>query len=435
MSILKYGLVVAGVVGVIAGVPYITKSSIDNNLMQKQIELKQNGVSLDVVKNEGYFEINRDLYIKVNDEKKLLNYIFRNSNLDENLLNEITINGEIFKELSLKGIVTNDNIISQSFKVALTFDKLPTSLKNSNNIELKKLIENFKLNMDISKNGKVSSLFFNDISLKDSNKVVKVINPKMVLDKDRYKTTISNVTFNIDNLTQSLTSTFDKIEIKNKHKDNFNNESEIKIDNIDINYKEQVYYSSKNISYKSKKNSINSKVFEKNKNINWFFNLNTSNMNVEVDAIKVKLDNFSLDAKLNNLKGEAIKDLDLVYENKQRLDDILDLKMQEVLNYGFSIDLKSNLNYLKSTMGIIKTLNLDFDIRVSKNNLSTIDEVSKYLFINGELILDNDTIASIGMLGVPIHMYNTNIDVNKNTSKFNIKYLNNELIVNGKKVK
>lgn len=380
MSILKYGLAVVGVVGIVGSVPYIVKNSIDNNLTKKQIELKDNGISLDFSKNESYITINRELSLKFTNEEKVLKYILANSDIDEVFLRQVTLNGKLLKEITFKGIVKNDNIISQNLsKVILSFDKLPHSLEKAieKNIELKKAIKDFKLNMLIDRDGKILSLSSTDIYLKDNKTEIKLLNPKVILEDSGSKTTISHISF----------------------KENY-------------------------ISYKSDNNTITNKNIVKDNNINLIFGVDTSNVELYMNNIKTTLDSFSLNSNINNLKNDTTKEFVLNINNEQ--------KLQEIINYGLSIKLDANLKNLKNNMGKIKTIDLDLNIDISKNNISNVDELLKYLSVDGVLTLDNDTVAAIGMLGVPISVYNTNIDVPNNLSIFNIKYLNNKLLINKK---
>ncbi|MEA3316076.1 MAG: hypothetical protein U9Q30_09490, partial [Campylobacterota bacterium] len=296
MSVLKYGLAVIGVVGIVASVPYIAKNSIDNNLIKKQIELKKNGVSLEFIKDEGYFNINRNLSIKFTNEEKVLNYILANSDTDEVLLRELTSNGKLFKEISFKGIIKNNNIISQDFsEVILSFDKLPSILEKAmyKNIKLKKTIEDFKLNMIIDRDGKVLSLSSTDIDLKDNKTEIKLLNPKVILEDSGTKTTISHILFN-----------------------------------------------EKYISYKSDNNSILNKNSIKNNNLNLVFGIETSSMELNINNIKTKLDSFSLNTNINNLKNDTTKEFVLDMNNEQ--------KLLEIINYGLSMKLESSLKNLKN---------------------------------------------------------------------------------------
>ncbi len=66
MGKLKYGIAAVAIVGITGtSIPYITKSSIENNINKKQNELKKNGVDFKIISNSGYLNSKKEILIKI----------------------------------------------------------------------------------------------------------------------------------------------------------------------------------------------------------------------------------------------------------------------------------------------------------------------------------------------------------------------------------
>lgn len=429
MGKLKYGISAIITVGIIGGsVPYITKKSINNSIEKKQKELKMNGINLSVVSDKGYINSKREIEINIEDSIKFLDYMSQFLEIDIDILNVLTNNGSYLENLSIKGTTFNTNIFPENINVELAFDKLPNDLKQLMRKEpiVNKLIKSLALNLKLDKNGNVSFLALNDIIINDNGTNIKLLKPQIVFKKDNYLTKIQNITLKLNRKSEKLLIYFDDISDDLHYKNTFNLHETTKINKIKFNYTNQRNYENKLVSYRSEKNKIIVNSNSKNDEIDMSVNYKMENTMLRTNDLDTELGDLNLEIGFNGLKKQPIQELS-DYKNTS---NILEPRLQEIINYGFSMNLKSNINNIKNNkIKIFEAKNISFNLlaKLKRNNLnknSKSNDISKNISLNGTVEMDKHIVD----LMKPIQQYNTNI-IN-GISHFDIKFIDSKLFIN-----
>ncbi len=159
-------------------------------------------------------------------------------------------------------------------------------------------------------------------------------------------------------------------------------------------------------------------------------NYSVENSTLFTNKIDIKIDNFNLKIGFIGLKEQPIKEL-LNYKNTElEILNIAQSRLQEIVNYGFSMNLESNINNIRNNKSnVFEAKNINFNLigKIKRNNLnmySSKENIAKDISITGVIKMDKKIIDLIK----PIQQYNTNM-IN-GISIFNIEFIDGKLSVN-----
>jgi hypothetical protein len=438
MGKLKYGIATIAIAGIVgSSIPYITKNSIDNSIQQKQNELQKDGIKLNIIKNIGYISSKREVTVKIQDTIKFIDYISKNLEIDAKTINELTNNGSYLENLSIKGTIENTNIFPKNINILLALDELPNDLKQLMRKELivNKLIKALSLKLKINTNGGLTFISLNDIVINDEDISAKILQPQIIINKNNYLTSIQNMTFKLNERKESALIYLDDIKDNLNYKNSFNLDEITTINKIKFNYKNSKQYKNTSISYESKNNEIKVNSNSKNDELNTAISYKIGNSSFNTNDIDTKIDNLVLSIGFNGLKEQPIKKLADYKNSEAEVLNILEPRLQEIINYGFSMNLESNINNIRNNKSNIfeaKNININLVAKLKRNNLnknSNQDDIIKNISVNGVIKMDKNIID----LMKPIQEYNTNI-IN-GISNFDIKFIDGKLLVNEHEIK
>lgn len=433
MGKLKYGIATVAIAAIIGGaIPYITKNSIDNVISKKKNNLITNGIDLNVISSDGYINSKREILIKIQDTIKFIDYVSKNLDIDTKILNELTNDGSLLENISIKGTMLNTNFFPNTIDVSLAFQELPNDLKELMREEplVKQLINSLDLKLKLDTNGNVTFVSLNDIVMNDENITAKMLKHKTIINENNYLTSIQNITLKINEIKEKFLIYFDDIKEDLHYENSFNFNDIITINKIKLDYannNNEIVYASEN-----NKMDVNSNSKDDELNIEMKYSIGNSSLNTnDIDA---KFDNFIFNLKFNNLKEQPVREL-VNYENSDtKVLNIVDQRLQEIINYGFSINFESNISNIsnkKSNVFEAKNINVNLTAKLKRNNLnenSDVDTMLKNISVIGVIKMDKNIIDLIK----PIQQYNTNI-IN-GISEFDIKFIDGKLFVNEHKV-
>jgi len=439
MRKLKYGIAIIAIIGIVSGsIPYIIKTSIDNTIKQKQQELQQNGIKLIVLNSTGYLNSKREVIIKIQDTIKFMNYMSKVLETDIKMISLLTDNGVSFENLSLKGIAKNTNIFPKNIDILLSFDELPNKLKQLMKKEpiINKLIKELSAELRINRNGNLTFASLNNIVLISNEVTVKILEPKININENNYLTTIQNMIFKLKKRKENVLVYFDGINDNLNYNDRFDLDRITTIDKIKLNITS--YHRNANISYESENNKIKVQYNSNNNELNMGVGYNIDNMSLSTQKIDTKLDSLTLNIGFNGLKEQSIKEMrELInyQNNKAEILNVFKPKLQEILNHGFSMHIESNISNIsnnKSNIFKAKIISIDLTTKIKRNNLnknSNPNDIAKSLSVTGTIKMDKNIVDLLK----PMQKYNTNII--KGISNFNIKLINDNLLINGYVIK
>ncbi|MGB3750828.1 MAG: hypothetical protein WA945_04625 [Arcobacteraceae bacterium] len=436
MSKLKYGVASIAVAAmIIGGLPYIVKNSIDTIIEKEKNELSSKGMELKVMSHTGYFESTRKINIEFTDSIKMLDYMAEITNLDIETVRELTNNGLIFSDISFKAIVTNSNLFSQTIKTKISLDKLPLELQNKmeQDKQLDSFIKSLLLNIDFDMEGKVTFVSLNDIIIKENDVEVKVIKPELTIAKDIYNTRIQNITFNVNQDDEYTLLYLDDINDTLRYTDEFDFEEKANIATMKFHYKNK--YSGADVQYESSNNLIqtNANIQEENLNVSLGYDIN--DLVFRMQSTDTQIDKFVFNIDFNEIKEKPLRVLNDSFTNEYEFARILVPNVQEIVNEGFKINIASKINNLTNVNVSAKEIGMDLKFALAKNTLdqnSRIDTMIQYLTADGQISLDEETVEKISFM-FPVAQYNTNIK--KGISYFDIELKDNNLMINGIKIR
>jgi len=436
MSRLKYILALAVMTGVmLCGLPYIIKNSIDSIIEKEKQELSSKGIDLKVISHKGYFESTREINIKFMDTIKMLDYISEITSLDIETVRNMTNNGFVFSDISLKGIVTNSNLFSQTIKTKISLDKLPLALQENmaKNKQLDSFIKSLLLNIDFDMEGKISFLSLNDIIIKENNLEVKVLKTELKIDKDIYNTSIQNITLNMNENDEYLLVYLDDITDTLQYTDEFNFEEEANISKIKFNYQDR--YSGADMEYESTNNTIQTNASTKDEKLNASLKYDINDVTFGMQNNDIYMDKFRFDIMLNEIKEQPLRVLNESLTNEYQFAQLLVPNLEEIVNDGFKMNIDAKINNLQNVNIASKEIGMDLKFALAKNDLnqySRADQIMEYLTFNGKISLDEETVEKISLMA-PVAKFNTNIK--GGISYFDIELKDNSLLINGIKTR
>jgi hypothetical protein len=432
---IKYGLAIIAIT-IIAGVsiPYITKNSINNTIHQKKSELKNNGINLKIISNNGYFDSKREILIKIEDSIKFIDYMSKNLILDIETLNDLTDNGVFLDNLSIKGTILNTNIFPKNINISLSPDELPNDLKTLMKKEsiINKLIKSLTLKLKADTDGHITFITLNDIIINDKYDSVKILNPKININNDDYITNIQNITLKSSNSKkESILLYLDGIQDVS-YENNLNLNGITTIDKIKFNL--DLAYNKIKTSYASDNNKISLNLNSKNDELDMSMGYSVENSKLYTNNIDAKIDYLNLQVGFKGLKEQPINEIINYIGTESETIEYTGAIVQEIANYGFSMNLKANVNNVinnKSNPFAVKNIDIDLIAKLKRNNLtknSDKNKIAKNILITGVIKMDEHIVDLIDFM----QQYNTNI-VN-GISNFEVKFIDGVFLINNHKV-
>jgi hypothetical protein len=428
---IKYGLVIIAITIIVGvSIPYITKNSINNTIHQKKSELKNNGINLKIISNNGYFDSKREILIKIEDSIKFIDYMSKNLILDIETLNDLTDNGVFLDNLSIKGTILNTNIFPKNINISLSPDELPNDLKTLMKKEsiINKLIKSLTLKLKADTDGHITFITLNDIIINDKYGSVKILNPKININNDDYITNIQNITLKSSNSKkESILLYLDGIQDVS-YENNLNRITTI--DKIKLN----LAYNKIKTSYASDNNKISLNLNSKNDELDMSMSYSVENSKLYTNNIDAKIDYLNLQVGFKGLKEQPIMEIINYIGTESKNIEYTDAIVQEIANYGFSMNLKANVNNVinnKSNPFTVKNIDIDLIAKLKRNNLtknSDKNKIAKNILITGVIKMDEHIVDLIDFM----QQYNTNI-VN-GISNFEIKFIDGVFLINNHKI-
>ena len=348
MSKLKLGLASVAIAGmVVGGMPYITKNSIDTVITEKQSELLNKGLALEVTKHQGYFDSQRK--IKFTDTVKILDFISKAIRLDIEIVRDLTNNGMIFEDVSFKGTVKNSNLLPANVKAQIRLDELPQNLKEAmnKNEDLKKFINALLLNVEFDTSGNIIFVSMNDLIIQNKDVVAKMIKPEVKIDKNIYDTSIQNMTFNISKNREYLLIYLDGIKDKLRYEDELNFEDKLTISQLKFNFKEK-RRRTQNIKFESSDNSIFTQMKTANNKLDAKVQYDLNNILFSIKNINTTIEQFGLGFTFKDVKEEPLRLLNETLTDEYKLSRILEPSLQEIVNNGLSMNINSKIKNVKT---------------------------------------------------------------------------------------
>lgn len=435
MSKLKYGLgavvIAAGIVGT---VPYITKNTVDTLMVEKQKEFVNYGIDFQVVSNTGYVESTREVTLKFKDKAKVIEYLALSLRTDLEQLKSMTNNGEILSDISFKGVLKNSNLMISKIDTVLELDELPENLKKqmARDENLDKFIKSLGLKMSFDLDGKVTDIALNDINIEDAGVVIKVLQPKMQIFDNQYKSSVDNITFNSEGYYKKVAVKIDEIKDHITRKDIFNATEDTTIKNIAFDIENTRRYRPTNVSYSSTNHIIHAEINSDDTLINMSSKYDIDDIKIALNQSDTTMKHFALGVDFANIAKQPAQDLVDVASDQEKLSYMLEPKLFEIINNGFKINLKANATDLKNSLFFSKILDIDFDLDVKKNTLykrSRPTDALGVFTLAGTVKIDAQAAAKIAV----IQKFNTNIS--KGLSYFDIKFIDGSFTVNGQKLR
>jgi hypothetical protein len=428
---IKYGLVIIAITIIVGvSIPYITKNSINNTIHQKKSELKNNGINLKIISNNGYFDSKREILIKIEDSIKFIDYMSKNLILDIETLNDLTDNGVFLDNLSIKGTILNTNIFPKNINISLSPDELPNDLKTLMKKEsiINKLIKSLTLKLKADTDGHITFITLNDIIINDKYGSVKILNPKININNDDYITNIQNITLKSSNSKkESILLYLDGIQDVS-YENNLNRITTI--DKIKLN----LAYNKIKTSYASDNNKISLNLNSKNDELDMSMSYSVENSKLYTNNIDAKIDYLNLQVGFKGLKEQPINEIINYIGTESKNIEYTDAIVQEIANYGFSMNLKANVNNVinnKSNPFTVKNIDIDLIAKLKRNNLtknSDKNKIAKNILITGVIKMDEHIVDLIDFM----QQYNTNI-VN-GISNFEVKFIDGVFLINNHKI-
>jgi hypothetical protein len=424
-------LTIAGL-ALAAGVatPYITKTSIEHLIQNQQQQLSNIGIAFKVIKDEGFLKSQRDITIKFTDPQKLLEYLAQNSQISIQELNKLTNNGVLLEETSFKGEITNSNIFPKKIHMQLIPDQLPSGLQKAMQKEpsLQKLITSLKLILDFNTDGKLTYATLNDIVIKDHKNLFKVTKPEItLLNNQHYKSSINNITLNINEHRETIFFYVDTITSDNIQKSPLDIHSVTKIKKIKYTYAKRYH----NASYESDNNSFSSSVNSDNNSVNTLFEYKLNNIAYKARRVNLGIKDFDLRLSVNGLSKAPLLDIANNTGHKNYTQKEMEAKLQEIANNGFTIALHTDIKDMKFHINRqqfnSQTLQCNLTANIPKNSFnkrSRQRDIMRKLTLKGNIVVDEALVQAIP----PLRRYDTN--VTNGLANFAIELKNQRLYVN-----
>lgn len=438
MGKLKYTIATMAIAGIVgSSMPYITKSSINNSIQQKQNELQKDGINFNIITDIGYINSEREITIKIQDSIKFIDYISKTLEIDVKTIDELTNNGAYLEDLSIKGTIKNTNIFPENVNISLSLDKLPSDLKKLMRKEpiVNKLIKALSLKLKVDTHGNLTFVSLNDMVINDEDITAKILQPEIIINENNYLTHIQNITIKLNERRENILIYLDDIKDNLNYENSFNLDETTTINKIKFNYTNTKRYENTNISYTSENNKMKVNSNSKNDELNMAIKYNIGSSSLNTPKIDTQIDNLILNIGFNGLKEQPIKELADYKNSEAEFSNILEPRLQEIVNYGFSMNLESNINNIRNNKSNIfeaKNININLIAKLKRNNLnknSNPDDIAKNISVTGVIKMDKNIIDLIK----PIQEYNTNI-IN-GVSNFDIKLIDGLLLVNEHEIK
>jgi hypothetical protein len=411
---------------VIILIPKMTKIIIDNSISSKQIILKENGINLQIVSHEGYFNSTREVSIQIQDANKLLNW----TEIDIQAFSEMLgLSPEYFSRfngLLFKGTIKNTNIFPRNFNVSLLFDKLPNNSTYDINKKsiLNKLIKALSLNLTLNTDAKITFVSLNDINVNNDNKRVKLLNYNLVIDENNYLTGIKNITVANNDKENDLLFYINNFEYDRNYIDIVTNNDLMKIEKINLeSISNGIKIQANDYKAKAHTSNINNKV-------NMSFKNNLKTFLINSDDIDFMMDNFNFDMIFDDINTSTLKKLSNMQHTQYTQEEKEELALK-LFTHGLSLSMKLNAENIinnKPYLFKFKAKIIDIDVKISVKKHINDGEFMKYITMSGLMKIDNSLVDLIPF----IKDYNTKV-VNS-ISNFDLKYIDEKLYINDKKV-
>lgn len=405
--------------------PLGVQNIINEEVNKQTLLLKDKGINVEVLTQEGYLETNREFSLTIKNEKKFKNFLKESliekypsyEKLIKSLFNEESKElDEFIKGIVFKGNINNSNInYNSDINVNIYLDKFSDEIMNklrenkeknqgilsflhrkalafdvvlSNKAKFKKLTlkDIDEQSIDKSSNGrvKVLSYFIENKSTDDLLKAHINLDKFLVEASNRindYLLEISSFNHDITYLNEYINSS----DLKLEHLIFTAKKSNLDLSDLSLKTKGEV----ENALYKSQ------------------LNIKTNEILIGSKYKKATLDNLALDIEVGDMNYENVKALNSAYldvelisldttltkdERAQKMSYVIDnfiKSINDVLNSGATLNAKLDVNNFKNNMFLFKKLDLDVNLILNKNKLSfqTLDKKDILANVDGNVVL------------------------------------------------
>jgi hypothetical protein len=460
--------------------PVGIKNIVDTTIELQKSNLNDKGILLSITNSEGYLNTRRDFSLTIIDEVKFKKY-FRDVLLEKYPVYEVLINNftkndtrkldEFLKGIVFKGNIKNSNINpSSNIEVYTYLDKFSDEIMSKIKADeesarvILPLFQKESLALNILFDSKA---VLKTLSLKDIDESMESISKSGKKTEAKFQILGHEVVNNSTDTAIIADVKFDKINIDVKARDNVNFVfNEIK---YNINYKNQFINNGemeiKSLDFKIDDNKklhlgetkliseglLTNEVYSANSTIS------TSDFKFKDERNNSSLDNLYIDLHLNDLDYKNIEKLNNAYlsfesaslnsnSTKDRKTQMevakkpLINELTTLVNNGLSLKIDASVLGLKTKKLNLDTVELKFDAKLDKNNLSikTFNKFSLLSLLSAKAKLEmfEDDYTSLTSTIHPRMAQVFSLYAQKDNDKvvFNLDLKKGKIEVNGKKV-
>jgi hypothetical protein len=245
------------------------------------------------------------------------------------------------------------------------------------------------------------------------------LNYNLVIDENNYLTGIKNITVSNNDKENDFLFYINNFEYDRNYIDISNNNDFIQIKEINLESKsDNKIINAMDYQFKSNTSTVNNKV-------NIFFKNNLKTFLINSDNYDFKMDNLNYDMTFDDININIWKKI-VNMQNEQQQEIFFD-----ILKNGLSLSLKLNAENIinnKPYLMKFKAKIIDIDVKISIKKHINNDDLMKNITMSGLMKIDNSLVDLIPF----IKDYNTKV-VNS-ISNFDLKFIDETLYVNDKKV-
>lgn len=472
-------IVLAIIIAIIGLLPMAVKKITDDSIAKKSIELRENGVDLNILNSNGYFKSKRDYILKIEDAEKFKKYV--SSELSKkypeyDFITKMFSNKEtevldnLLKGIIFKGYIENSNInYFENIKVNTFFEfsgEIMRELEKDKRNPFYIMVEKKLISLDMLFNRSGDFVYSKLKDINETFQPTKSDKLKLELTGQEVKNEPNNERIITDVLLDKFL--LDYIDKENSLKTSFNNFKydinmktqldafvKLNLDNLLINFNDfkinlkNTYLDSDG---KSKGKLYTTKNVFKISNLN----VNEKNKSFSADAVNLNFDILDLDYESLKKFYEKYKEntkISFKLMNKNNLRDEVIMKeyfkvlsemmaeLNKLINKGFSLALDLDLNnVITQDLISLKSIKVDLDGKINENKLD-IKSLRNPLQVLGSLdstiniTMFKEDLENIFKVAGPLSMMVAPFVKEENGKViFDIKVDKGNILINGKKL-
>jgi len=446
-------IILGGVVTIslgVIGTPIVVNTQLEKLVKQEQSLLLKKGFILKEKQNkDNFFKAKREYILTIKDISVLLKSWYPNmSEIDLDNLKKVFDNTKFLLQLNLDKypVYQKDAIKIRLFKYNNYLNTISQNDEIINQL-LTKLQNQLELNVDIDKMD-ITKITLKDLSLKLANNKDNFLKFEL---KNNYLTfsdenilNIGSLDFDFEDLSYGQTTIkVDNVVYKYSKKDEFNYDTDLKINYVKYNVKGENFNNKLELNKIAIKNRVNTILH----NLSLNDKIDIENIDIHSSDIyrndSIQIKNFMLNFDISKLYLPSLKTLVSEYSKPDGDSSKIDNSLKTILNKG--VVLKINpLSIKEIDINFSDKIKIDkfivnFSSKLISNNIipqSEISTINKFLSANLDIKTTQHNIDLITKFNPMVLIYLSQIMTKDkdNNVLINLSYKNGKILSNGKQL-